>query len=129
MVRKNTIARDPIGSTRNSITRRDRRSLRRRILEEVDHGLKMNTEKIVGEWEMQSVYVTCSDWFRVSIPEYNPKLSDATPTTRVAYVKFMARTLRKEQTADDAEMQVVSEKKSILRSTSKTALVSCQHCQ
>lgn len=47
-MRKNTIARDPIGSTRNSITRRDRKSLRRRILEEADHGLKMDTDKIVG---------------------------------------------------------------------------------
>lgn len=47
-MRKNTVARDPIGSTRNSITRRDRRSLRRRILEEADSGLKMDTDKIVG---------------------------------------------------------------------------------
>lgn len=49
LVRKNTLAKDPIGSTRNSLTRRDRRSLRRHILEEVDNGLKMNTQKIVGK--------------------------------------------------------------------------------
>lgn len=48
LVRQNTVVRDPIGSTRNSLTRRDRRSLRRRILEEVDSGLKMNTQNIVG---------------------------------------------------------------------------------
>lgn len=47
-MRKSTIVKDPIGSTRNSLTRRDRRSLRRRILEEADHGLKMDTERIVG---------------------------------------------------------------------------------
>lgn len=50
IVRKNTIARDPIGSTRNSLTRRDRRSLRRRILEVADEGLQMNTQRIVGRW-------------------------------------------------------------------------------
>lgn len=47
-MRKNTIARDPIGSTRNSLTRRDRRSLRRRILEVADEGLKMDTQRVVG---------------------------------------------------------------------------------
>lgn len=50
-MRKNTTARDPIGSTRNSITRRDRRSLRRRILEEAEQGLKMDTQKIIGTFE------------------------------------------------------------------------------
>lgn len=50
IVRKNTIARDPIGSNRNSITRRDRRSLRRHILEEAaGQGMKMDTDKIVGQ--------------------------------------------------------------------------------
>lgn len=47
LVRKNTLVKDPIGSTRNSLTRRDRRSLRRQILEEVN--LKMNTQRIVGK--------------------------------------------------------------------------------
>lgn len=50
IVRKNTVVRDPIGSTRNSLTRRDRRSLRRHILEVADEGLKMNTQRIVGRW-------------------------------------------------------------------------------
>lgn len=54
IVRKNTIARDPIGSTRNSLTRRDRRSLRRRILEVADEGLQMNTQRIVGRWFVRS---------------------------------------------------------------------------
>lgn len=48
-MRKNTVVRDPIGSTRNSLTRRDRRSLRRHILEVANDGLKMDTQKIVGE--------------------------------------------------------------------------------
>lgn len=45
--------------------------------------------------------------------EYNPKLSDATPTTRVAYVKFMATTLKKD--IDESNVSIVNEKKSILR--------------
>lgn len=49
LVRQKTLIKDPIGSTRNSLTRRDRRSLRRQILEEVNHGLKMNTQRIVGK--------------------------------------------------------------------------------
>lgn len=35
--------------------------------------------------------------------EYNPKLSDATPVTRLAYIKFMKPALRREQIAEDAE--------------------------
>lgn len=51
IVRQNTIVRsDPIGSTRNSLNRKDRHSLRRHILEEVDQGIKMNTQKIVGTY-------------------------------------------------------------------------------
>lgn len=136
LVRKNTIARDPIGSTRNSISRRDRRSLRRRILEEADRGLTMDTDKIVGMHIM--IGNTMSPMIMNSLPsfsfystlfstEYNPKLSDATSATRVAYVKFMAHTLRKEQNEDDqADVKIVHEKKSILRTTSKASVV-CGH--
>lgn len=50
IVRKSTISRDPIGSTRNSLTRKDKRSsLRRQILEQANQGLQMDTEKIVGK--------------------------------------------------------------------------------
>ncbi|XP_031631635.1 transient receptor potential protein [Contarinia nasturtii] len=106
IVRQNSVVRDPIGSTRNSLTRRDRRSLRRRILEEVNQGLKMNTQKIV---------------------EYNPKLSEAKPSTRVAYVKFMAPTMRRESNAENNTAEVESGakqqlRKSILRTVSKTSM-------
>lgn len=78
------------------------------------------------------------------ILEYNPKLSEATPTTRVAYVKFMAHAMRRESTADgadknDTETDVEADKsvtpaktskidknkirKSILRSASKASAV------
>lgn len=51
--------------------------------------------------------------------EYNPKLSEATPSTRVAYVKFMAGAMRREQANDD-KIAIINEKKSILK-TSNTA--------
>lgn len=57
LVRKSTIVKDPIGSTRNSLTRRDRRSLRRRILEEADHGLTMDTERIVGMYHLITKHI------------------------------------------------------------------------
>lgn len=34
--------------------------------------------------------------------EFNPKLSEATPVTRLAYIKFMKPALRREQDAEDA---------------------------
>lgn len=68
-------------------------------------------------------------FFLSSQTEYNPKLSDATPTTRVAYVKFMAHAMRRESSADkndqdnddDVEGETSAKKvhKSILRSKSK----------
>lgn len=134
LVRKNTVARDPIGSTRNSISRRDRRSLRRSILEEAERGLTMDTDKIVGmhivignpmRQMIMNLLISLSLTFFST--EYNPKLSDATSATRVAYVKFMAHTLRKEQNEDDkADVKIVHEKKSILRTTSKASVV-CGH--
>lgn len=55
-VRKSTMHRDPIGSTRASIIRKDRRSLRRHILETANQGLQMDTEKLVGK-SLYSRYV------------------------------------------------------------------------
>lgn len=80
MVRKNTIAGDPIGSTRASLVRRNRKSLRRQIISTTDKGLSIDTDKLV---------------------EYNPKLSDVTPTTRVAYVKFMTRKFKSQAQEED----------------------------
>lgn len=69
--------------------------------------------------------------------EYNPKLSEATPTTRVAYVKFMATTMRRESNADqnDRDNDVDNKKdeisaqklrKSILRTAPKPTAVQIQ---
>lgn len=50
LVRKNTMQRDLIGSTQASSERRDRRSLRRHLLEEANKGGRMDTEEIVREY-------------------------------------------------------------------------------
>lgn len=51
--------------------------------------------------------------------EYNPKLSDATKGTRVAYVKFMKGTFKPNK--DD--VSIVDETKSALSRTSSKAIV------
>lgn len=47
LVRKNTMQRDLIGSTQASSDRRERRSLRRHLLEEANKGVQMDTDQIV----------------------------------------------------------------------------------
>lgn len=42
--------RDPIGSTRASIIRKDRRSLRKHILETANQGLQMDTDMLVRKF-------------------------------------------------------------------------------
>lgn len=79
LVRKNTVVRDPIGSTQASIHRVHRRSLRRAIIDNAHKGLDMNTDKLL---------------------EYNPLLSEVSQTTRVAYVKFMTKKMRKDDHMD-----------------------------
>lgn len=65
--------------------------------------------------------------FLLQFPECNPKLSEATPTTRIAYVKFMAPTIRRESLADDETKKPEPDRnklrKSILRAASKTSMV------
>lgn len=79
IVRKNTVVRNPIGSTQASIHRKNRRSLRRHIIDASQKGLEMNTDKLI---------------------EYNPMLSEVSQTTRVAYVKFMSKKLKKDDHLD-----------------------------
>lgn len=55
--------------------RRSRQSLRKQILDNSNKGLEMDTDHLV---------------------EYNPKLSEVTPVTRVAYVKFMTTKMKKD---------------------------------
>uniref|UniRef100_A0A182PV03 Transient receptor ion channel domain-containing protein n=1 Tax=Anopheles epiroticus TaxID=199890 RepID=A0A182PV03_9DIPT len=75
LVRRSTVARDPIGNSSEAIMRRSRQSLRKQILDNSTKGLEMDTDHLV---------------------EYNPKLSEVTPVTRVAYVKFMTTKMKKD---------------------------------
>lgn len=50
LVRQNTMPRDPIGSAQASTERRDRRSLRRHLLQEANKGTQMDTDQIVRKY-------------------------------------------------------------------------------
>ncbi|KAM7359756.1 transient receptor potential protein-like isoform 2-T2 [Cochliomyia hominivorax] len=78
IARKNTMSANPIGSKRSSLQRHSQRSLRRRIIEQANEGLKMNQNQLI---------------------EYNPQLGEVTRATRVAYVKFM----KKKMTAEESQ--------------------------
>ncbi|XP_072945473.1 transient receptor potential protein [Epargyreus clarus] len=70
MVRKDTLRKNPIGSTAEATSRRtNRQSLRAHIIENVE-ARTIDPDKLL---------------------EYNPKLSDVNPTARVAYAKFMKK--------------------------------------
>lgn len=70
MVRQNTIAKDPIGSSNEAIEKQTRRSIRRL-------GHQPNSD------------LTSLDPNR--LVDYNPNLMEVSPTTRIAYAKFMMR--------------------------------------
>ncbi|XP_073954565.1 transient receptor potential isoform X2 [Choristoneura fumiferana] len=77
LVRTNTGKRDPIGTTAEALTKRSRQSLRMHILDNVN-ARTIDPQKLL---------------------EYNPKLSGVTPTTRVAYAKFMRSKIKSDFTA------------------------------
>lgn len=69
VVRQNTIAKNPIGSTNEAVERQTRRSLRRELRHQPNSDLaSMDPKRLL---------------------EYNPNLSDFTPVTRIAYAKFI----------------------------------------
>lgn len=70
VVRQNTIAKDPIGSSNEAIEKQTRRSIRRL-------GHQSNSD------------LTSLDPNR--LVDYNPNLMEVSPTTRIAYAKFMMR--------------------------------------
>ncbi|XP_014094513.2 transient receptor potential protein [Bactrocera oleae] len=84
IARQNTMTADPIGSKRSSIQRHSQRSLRRKIIDQANEGLKMNQNQLI---------------------EFNPNLGDVTRATRVAYVKFM----KKKMAADEDGAAAASE--------------------
>lgn len=69
VVKQSTIAMDPIGSTNEAVQRQTRRSLRRHLQHQPNSDLaSMDPNRLV---------------------DYNPNLSEVTPTTRIAYAKFI----------------------------------------
>ncbi|KOX80578.1 Transient receptor potential protein [Melipona quadrifasciata] len=69
MVRKNTTSKDPIGSTTEATMKQTRRSIRRHLQHSPNSDLaSLDPNRLV---------------------DYNPNLSEVSPTTRIAYAKFM----------------------------------------
>ncbi|XP_015121132.1 transient receptor potential protein [Diachasma alloeum] len=76
VVRQNTIPTDPIGSKNEAVIRQTRRSLRRQQQMQPDSDLaSLDPNRLI---------------------EYNPNLMDVTPTTRVAYAKFIMGKMNKQ---------------------------------
>ncbi|RZF43157.1 hypothetical protein LSTR_LSTR013775, partial [Laodelphax striatellus] len=76
MVRKSQIIKDPIGSTNEAKFRQSRRqSARRHIIDHQNDAMNMDPERII---------------------DYNPKLKEFTPATRVAYAKFKIKKIQQE---------------------------------
>lgn len=82
VVRQNTIARDPIGSSNEAMGKQVRRSIRRHMQHHPNTDLaSLDPERLL---------------------DYNPNLSGVTPTTRIAYAKFMLkRPLRAESVQEE----------------------------
>ncbi|KAK1119753.1 hypothetical protein K0M31_013169 [Melipona bicolor] len=69
MVRKNTTSKDPIGSTTEATMKQTQRSIRRHMQHSPNSDLaSLDPNRLV---------------------DYNPNLSEVSPTTRIAYAKFM----------------------------------------
>ncbi|XP_031825417.2 transient receptor potential isoform X1 [Nomia melanderi] len=86
VVRKNTIARDPIGSTTEATMKQTRRSIRRNIAMSQNSDLaSLDPNRLI---------------------DYNPNLSEVTPTTRIAYAKFMMSKIKiPEEATEEAQKE------------------------
>lgn len=85
VVRKNTLARDPIGSRSEVYIRQTRRSLRR--IQQVD-----------PQSDLASLDPN-------RLVDYNPNLSEVSPLTRVAYAKFIMGKINKNELPNDSTEQ------------------------
>nr|XP_050860313.1 transient receptor potential protein isoform X5 [Vespula vulgaris] len=81
VVRQNTFAKDPIGSSNEAFAKQTRRSIRRSMRGNSDLA-SLDPNRLV---------------------EYNPNLSEVTPTTRIAYAKFMMKRIKQIDEVEDAE--------------------------
>lgn len=83
MVRKNTIGKDPIGSSTEASMKQTQRSIRRHLQHTPNADLaSLDPNRLV---------------------DYNPNLSEVSPTTRIAYAKFMLGRARPVKTEDGGE--------------------------
>lgn len=87
VVRQNTFAKDPIGSSNEAFAKQTRRSIRRSMRDQAHSDLaSLDPNRLV---------------------EYNPNLSEVTPTTRIAYAKFMMKRIKQIDEVEDTEGQSI----------------------
>ncbi|XP_046814289.1 transient receptor potential protein-like isoform X1 [Vespa crabro] len=83
VVRQNTFAKDPIGSSNEAFAKQTRRSIRRSMRGQANSDLaSLDPNRLL---------------------EYNPNLSEVTPTTRIAYAKFMMKRIKQIDEVEDKE--------------------------
>lgn len=75
VVRQSTLVKDPIGSTSEATAKQTRRSIRRLERQANSDLVSMDPNRLV---------------------EYNPNLTEFSPTTRIAYAKFMMSRMKPE---------------------------------
>ncbi|XP_068987317.1 transient receptor potential protein [Bombus flavifrons] len=95
MVRKNTLAKDPIGSTTEATMKQTRRSIRRHLQTQNSDLASLDPNRLV---------------------DYNPNLLEVSPTTRIAYAKFMigrARPIPEQKEEGESKSDVEGSQKSV----------------
>ncbi|XP_033196840.1 transient receptor potential protein [Bombus vosnesenskii] len=95
MVRKNTFVKDPIGSTTEATMKQTRRSIRRHLQTQNSDLASLDPNRLV---------------------DYNPNLLEVSPTTRIAYAKFMigrARPIPEQKEEGESKSDVEGSQKSV----------------
>ncbi|XP_050598746.1 transient receptor potential protein isoform X1 [Bombus affinis] len=95
MVRKNTFVKDPIGSTTEATMKQTRRSIRRHLQTQNSDLASLDPNRLV---------------------DYNPNLLEVSPTTRIAYAKFMigrARPVPEQKEEGESKNDVEGSQKSV----------------
>lgn len=94
--------------------RRKRQSLRRQIIACANEGLSMDTQGLVGKYIIFFELVKAFDeqYFTLFYSEFNPNLENVQHGARVAYVKFMAKKIKREvKFTDETELATIENEK------------------
>lgn len=94
--------------------RRKRQSLRRQIIACANEGLSMDTQGLVGQYKIffEVVKHSMNNILFFFYSEFNPNLENVQHGARVAYVKFMAKKIKREvKFTDETEIATIENEK------------------